>query len=72
MARQVWEAPAGFSHSDADEVNLGQIINIEADILKPMLTGKEFSKADGEAIAKMADGILVPFRDKPAPDPNKK
>jgi len=45
---------------------------IPAEILKRMLTEKEFSKTDSEAISKIADEVLGPFRNKPTDDKNKK
>ena len=57
---------------EAEAALVKGITTIPPEILKRMLTEKDFTKADSEAISKIADEILIPFRDKPNPEQNKK
>ena len=44
---------------------------LPAEILKRLLSDKELSSSDREAILKIAGNTLVPFQEKPDPDQNK-
>jgi F-type H+-transporting ATPase subunit alpha len=57
---------------EAEAALIKSCTTIPTEILKRMLTEKDFAKADSEAISKIADEILVPFRKKPDADKNKK